>query len=319
MLSRREFLQVAAATAAICPARLDARVRAAAADRKPSCSAFDAARQRHAAARHRRARATGAGAFPRAVGQSRRRRGAGACRRTSPARTSSRASAFAEKSAAAYALTAEDFAALAQSYGRIGGLDRLATVVKAVRAERGDDGCCCSTAATPGRARSARTAPGARTWSTASSCLKPDAMTGHWEFTYGESAGEGAGRLASASRSSRSTCATPNGRSRCSTPYRMFEKGGVKVAVLGQAFRLYAGRQSALDDPDMDVRHPRGRRARQRREGAARGRAAGRAALAQRLRRRPQARGARRRHRRDPDRRTPTTRCPRRCGSARRC
>src|ERR1043166_9034770 len=43
-----------------------------------------------------------------------------------------------EKSAAAYALTAEDFAALAQSYGRIGGLDRLATVVKAVRAERGD-------------------------------------------------------------------------------------------------------------------------------------------------------------------------------------
>src|SRR5215470_17924119 len=43
-----------------------------------------------------------------------------------------------EKSAAAHALTAEDFAALAQGYGRIGGLDRLATVVKAVRGERGD-------------------------------------------------------------------------------------------------------------------------------------------------------------------------------------
>ena len=42
------------------------------------------------------------------------------------------------KSAAAYALTSEDFAALAKSYGRIGGLDRLATVVKRVRAERGD-------------------------------------------------------------------------------------------------------------------------------------------------------------------------------------
>src|SRR5215470_3977664 len=40
--------------------------------------------------------------------------------------------------AQAYALTSEDFAALAQSYGRIGGLDRAATVVKAVRAERGD-------------------------------------------------------------------------------------------------------------------------------------------------------------------------------------
>ena len=45
-----------------------------------------------------------------------------------------------------------------KTYGRIGGLDRLATVVKAVRAERGDNACCCSTAATPGRARSAPTA-----------------------------------------------------------------------------------------------------------------------------------------------------------------
>ena len=44
-----------------------------------------------------------------------------------------------EKSAAAYALTSEDFAALAQSYGRIGGLDRLATAVKAARAQRGED------------------------------------------------------------------------------------------------------------------------------------------------------------------------------------
>src|SRR4051812_7550096 len=43
------------------------------------------------------------------------------------------------KTAAAYALSSEDFTALAQSYGRLGGLDRLATVVKAVRAERGQD------------------------------------------------------------------------------------------------------------------------------------------------------------------------------------
>ena len=43
------------------------------------------------------------------------------------------------RSAAAYALTSEDFAALAKDYGRIGGLDRAATVIKAVRAERGPD------------------------------------------------------------------------------------------------------------------------------------------------------------------------------------
>ena len=41
-------------------------------------------------------------------------------------------------SAPAYALTSEDFAALAKSYGRLGGLDRIATVLKAIRAERGD-------------------------------------------------------------------------------------------------------------------------------------------------------------------------------------
>ena len=46
---------------------------------------------------------------------------------------------IAERSAAAYALTYGDFEALAKSYGRIGGLDRLASVVKRVRAERGND------------------------------------------------------------------------------------------------------------------------------------------------------------------------------------
>src|SRR2546421_7629083 len=40
-----------------------------------------------------------------------------------------------EKTAAAYALTSEDFTALAQSYGRIGGLDRLAMAVKTTRAQ----------------------------------------------------------------------------------------------------------------------------------------------------------------------------------------
>src|SRR5262249_46308064 len=43
------------------------------------------------------------------------------------------------KSASAYALSSQDFSSLAKSYGRIGGLDRIATVVKAVRAERGVD------------------------------------------------------------------------------------------------------------------------------------------------------------------------------------
>ena len=42
-------------------------------------------------------------------------------------------------SGAAHALTSDDFERLAHTYGRIGGLDRAATVIKAVRAERGHD------------------------------------------------------------------------------------------------------------------------------------------------------------------------------------
>src|SRR5690242_12934861 len=36
-------------------------------------------------------------------------------------------------SSAAYALTSEDFETLAKTYGKIGGLDRAATVIKAIR------------------------------------------------------------------------------------------------------------------------------------------------------------------------------------------
>ena len=32
-----------------------------------------------------------------------------------------------------------DYEALARAYGRLGGLDRTATLIKAIRAERGDD------------------------------------------------------------------------------------------------------------------------------------------------------------------------------------
>ena len=38
----------------------------------------------------------------------------------------------------AYALACTDFEDLARTYGRLGGLDRLSTLIKAIRAERGD-------------------------------------------------------------------------------------------------------------------------------------------------------------------------------------
>jgi len=82
-----------------------------------------------------------------------------------------------------YALTYNDFTALAREYGQVGGMDRVATVVKAIRADRPD----------------ALLLDGGDTWHGSYTCyhtqgqdmvnvmnaLKPDAMTFHWEFTLG--------------------------------------------------------------------------------------------------------------------------------------
>jgi S-sulfosulfanyl-L-cysteine sulfohydrolase len=85
----------------------------------------------------------------------------------------------------AYALTSEDFAALAKSYGRIGGLDRIATIVKAVRAERGDRVLFLDGGDTWQNSYTSLLTKG-QDMVDCMALLKPDAMTGHWEFTLGE-------------------------------------------------------------------------------------------------------------------------------------
>src|ERR1700742_60360 len=140
-----------------------------------------------------------------------------------------------EKSAAAYALTAEDFAALAQSYGRIGGLDRLATVVKTVRAERGNDKVLLLDGGDTWQGSLGANRSQGQDMVDCMALLKPDAMTGHWEFTYGEARVKelvGAVGFPFLALNVRDT----EWNEPVFEPYKMFEKGGVKVAVLGQAF-----------------------------------------------------------------------------------
>src|SRR5581483_9216840 len=93
---------------------------------------------------------------------------------------------IAPKSAAAYALTDQDFAALAKSYGRIGGLDRLATVVKAVRGERGNDKVLFLDGGDTWQGSLGANRSKGQDMVDCMRLLRPDAMTGHWEFTYGE-------------------------------------------------------------------------------------------------------------------------------------
>src|SRR5450755_1824450 len=138
------------------------------------------------------------------------------------------------KSAAAYALSAEDFSALAKSYGRIGGLDRLAAVVKRVRAERGDKVLLLDGGDTWQGSLAANASRG-QDMVDCMALLKPDAMTGHWEFTYGEARVkqliEGLGFPFLALNIRDTEWNEP-----VFEPMKMFERGGVKIAVLGQAF-----------------------------------------------------------------------------------
>jgi len=139
------------------------------------------------------------------------------------------------KTAEAYALTSDDFVALAKSYGRIGGLDRAATVVKAVRAERGHDKVLLIDGGDTWQGSLTALRTKGQDMADCFRLLRPDAMTGHWEFTYGTD------RVKELVDSLGFPFLALNVRDTewqepVFPPYRMFEKGGVKVAVLGQAF-----------------------------------------------------------------------------------
>ena len=137
----------------------------------------------------------------------------------------------------AHAFTSEDFTALARSYGRVGGIDRMATLVKAIRAER------------PGKTL---LLDGGDTWQGSYTSLKSngmdmvevmnalgvEGMTGHWEFTYGSDRVEElknrlkfpflAGNVQDTEWEEEVFQSTS-----------MFERGGVKIAVIGPGISLH--------------------------------------------------------------------------------
>ncbi len=140
---------------------------------------------------------------------------------------------IAAKTPEAYALTDQDFVELARAHGRMGGLDRIATVIKAVRAERPnalllDGGDTWTNSWTALQTKGADIVE-------AMNLLKPDAMTGHWEFTLG------AERVEEIVKSLPFAFLAQNVRDtdfeeKVFEPRKMFETGGVKIAVIGQAY-----------------------------------------------------------------------------------
>ncbi len=142
---------------------------------------------------------------------------------------------IAPDSASAYALTDQDFVALAKTYGRIGGLDRIATIVRALRAERGERTLFLDGGDTWTNSYTSLITKG-QDVADCMALLKPDAMTAHWEFTLGEARvkeiveGLGFPFLAQNVRDAEWN------DEEVFKPSAAFERGGVKIAVIGQAF-----------------------------------------------------------------------------------
>jgi sulfur-oxidizing protein SoxB len=136
-------------------------------------------------------------------------------------------------SANAHSLTPEDFAALAKSYGRIGGLDRIATIVKSIRGERGERVLLLDGGDTWQNSYTSLVSKG-QDMVDCMALLKPDAMTGHWEFTLGTE------RVKELIKDLGFPFLAQNVRDTewdepAFDATRMLERGGVQIAVIGQA------------------------------------------------------------------------------------
>ncbi len=137
-------------------------------------------------------------------------------------------------SALAYAHTMVNYEALAKTYGRLGGLDRTATLVKAIRAERGDDKVLFLDGGDTWQGSYSSLKTNGQDMVECMNLLKPDAMVGHWEFTFGaDRVLEIVDELPFPFLASNIRDVEWDEPVFESTAY--FEKGGIKVAVIGQA------------------------------------------------------------------------------------
>jgi len=138
-------------------------------------------------------------------------------------------------SALAYAHTMVDFESLARAYGRLGGLDRTATLIKAIRAERGDDNVLLLDGGDTWQGSYTSLKTQGADMVSAMKLLQPDAMVGHWEFTFGKDRVE---------ELIEEMCYPFLGGNVFDTEWdeqvfestAFFERGGVNVAVIGQHF-----------------------------------------------------------------------------------
>lgn len=153
----------------------------------------------------------------------------------------------APESRAAYALTHLDHAALAQTYGKVGGFAHLMTLVGRLRSEAGEGRSLLLDGGDTWQGSGTALWTQGADMVEACNRLGVDVMTGHWEFTYGEEA------LRANLAKSKAEFVAQNIRlteeamfderpaydadtGHAFKPYALRELGGALVAIIGQAF-----------------------------------------------------------------------------------
>jgi sulfur-oxidizing protein SoxB len=135
----------------------------------------------------------------------------------------------------AYAHTMVDYVSLARAYGKLGGLDRTATLIKGIRAERGEDKVLLLDGGDTWQGSYSSLKTQGADMVAAMKALQPDAMVGHWEFTFGKDRVEELiGEMGYPFLGS--NCFDTEWEERVFESTAYFERGGVSVAVIGQHF-----------------------------------------------------------------------------------
>lgn len=141
----------------------------------------------------------------------------------------------------AYALSSSDFATLAQHYGRVGGVDRLATLIKAIRSERGADRTLLLDGGDTLQGSYTALKSHGADMVQVMEALGVDATTGHWEFTLGEARvtevfGDKQARGSAKIDFLAGNIVDNDFEEPVFKAWRVYEKGGVRIGVIGQAF-----------------------------------------------------------------------------------
>ena len=145
----------------------------------------------------------------------------------------------------AYALSSEDFVALARSYGKVGGFDRIARLVKAIRAQRGAEKVLLLDGGDTFQGSYTSLMTKGADMARVVDALGVEATTAHWEFTLGDKrVSELFGTRGKKGQIKASFLAGNVVDDEWQEPVfdakRIFTKNGVRIAVIGQAFPFTA-------------------------------------------------------------------------------